>query len=213
MGTPIRSSLRHNRARRPEVGFFYGKSAAVPADDNKRNDHADRLGKSGSKGGAGRPQMQGAHKEIIQSDIGDTGNGNKIHGAFAVAQPAENGADDIIGRDKRDADKTDGQIFYGSRYRSLRRGHYSYNGPDKNKKRHSKHHRQAHKQCGQYFRYRKRLFFCRRRPQPARWKPWIPMASPTIMTVSICITWEPMDTAVVLATPSNWPMINRSAIP
>ena len=40
-----------------------------------------------------------------------------------------------------------------------------------------------------------------------------PMASPTIMTVSICITWEPMDTAVVLATPSNWPMINRSAIP
>ena len=119
----------------------------MPADDNKRNDHADRLGKSGSKGGSGRPQVQGAHKEIIQSDIGDTGNGNKIHGAFAVAQPAENGADDIIGRDKRDADKTDGQIFYGSRYRSLRRGHYSYNGPDKNKKRHSKHHRQAHKQC------------------------------------------------------------------
>lgn len=41
----------------------------------------------------------------------------------------------------------------------------------------------------------------------------VPMASPTIMTVSICMTWLPMDTAVVLATPSNWPTMNRSAIP
>ena len=40
-----------------------------------------------------------------------------------------------------------------------------------------------------------------------------PMASPTIITVSMCMTWEPMDTAVVLDTPSNWPMMNRSAMP
>ena len=40
-----------------------------------------------------------------------------------------------------------------------------------------------------------------------------PMARPTIITVSMCITWEPTDTAVVLATPSNWPMMNRSAMP
>ena len=40
-----------------------------------------------------------------------------------------------------------------------------------------------------------------------------PMARPTIITVSMCITWEPTDTAVVLATPSNWPMIKRSAMP
>ena len=30
-----------------------------------------------------------------------------------------------------------------------------------------------------------------------------PIARPTIITVSICITWLPMETAVVLATPSN----------
>ena len=40
-----------------------------------------------------------------------------------------------------------------------------------------------------------------------------PMARPTIITVSMCITWEPTDTAVVLATPSNCPIINKSAIP
>ena len=41
----------------------------------------------------------------------------------------------------------------------------------------------------------------------------VPMASPTIMTVSICMTCEPMETAVVLATPSNCPIMNRSAMP
>ena len=41
----------------------------------------------------------------------------------------------------------------------------------------------------------------------------VPMARPTIITVSICITCEPMETAVVLATPSNCPMMNRSAMP
>ena len=40
-----------------------------------------------------------------------------------------------------------------------------------------------------------------------------PIARPTIITVNICITWEPMDTAVVLATPSNCPIMNKSAIP
>ena len=40
-----------------------------------------------------------------------------------------------------------------------------------------------------------------------------PMASPTIMTVSMCITWLPMDTAVMSAVPLNCPMMNRSAMP
>lgn len=37
----------------------------------------------------------------------------------------------------------------------------------------------------------------------------VPIASPTIITVSICITWLPTETAVVLATPSNCPTMNR----
>ena len=40
-----------------------------------------------------------------------------------------------------------------------------------------------------------------------------PMASPTIITVSICITCPPTETAVMLSTPLNWPMMNKSAIP
>ena len=41
----------------------------------------------------------------------------------------------------------------------------------------------------------------------------VPIASPTIMTVSMCMTCEPTATAVVPVTPSYWPMMNRSAIP
>ena len=40
-----------------------------------------------------------------------------------------------------------------------------------------------------------------------------PIAKPTSMTVSICMTWEPTDTAVVAATGANCPMMKRSASP
>ena len=40
-----------------------------------------------------------------------------------------------------------------------------------------------------------------------------PIASPTIITVIMCITWLPMETAVVLFMPLNCPMINKSAMP
>ena len=40
-----------------------------------------------------------------------------------------------------------------------------------------------------------------------------PTESPTIMTVSMCMTWLPMDTAVMAAAPSYWPMMKRSARP
>ena len=41
----------------------------------------------------------------------------------------------------------------------------------------------------------------------------VPIASPTIITVSICMTCEPIETAVTEAVESNCPMIKRSAIP
>ena len=41
----------------------------------------------------------------------------------------------------------------------------------------------------------------------------VPIAIPTIITVIICITWLPIETAVVPETESNCPIINKSAIP
>ena len=39
------------------------------------------------------------------------------------------------------------------------------------------------------------------------------IANPTSTTVSICMIWLPIDTAVVLLTRPNCPTINKSAIP
>ena len=56
---------------------------------------------------------------------------------------------------------------------------------------------------------------CREFRAPTAWpmRTVEPMASPTIITVSMCITWLPMETAVMLSVALNWPVINRSAIP
>ena len=44
-----------------------------------------------------------------------------------------------------------------------------------------------------------------RSPLPTAWPMLtvVPMARPTIITDSMCITWDPTATAVVLALPSN----------
>ena len=41
----------------------------------------------------------------------------------------------------------------------------------------------------------------------------VPMARPTMTTVSMCITWDPTDTAVMAAASQYCPVMNRSAMP
>ena len=38
-----------------------------------------------------------------------------------------------------------------------------------------------------------------------------PVASPTIITVSICMIWLPTETAVMMSLPQNCPVMNKSA--
>lgn len=146
-GNPDLQYFSHNRSGRPEIFFFYRQSSALPADDYKRDHDADRLGERGAQGGAGGAQAQDPHKYIIKPDVGGAGRGNKIHGTFAVPHSTENGADDIICRNKRDADKADGQVVYGSGNSSLWGGHHIDNRTDKYEEHDSKRNGQAHEQC------------------------------------------------------------------
>ena len=52
-------------------------------------------------------------------------------------------------------------------------------------------------------------------PAPTAWPMMTvePMASPTMITVSMCMTWLPLATAVMLSTPQNRPVMYRSAMP
>ncbi len=61
--------------------------------------------------------MKSSHKDVIQNNIHNAGNGNEIHGTFGVSHTAQNGTDDVICGDKRNSDKADREIRNRSVYR------------------------------------------------------------------------------------------------
>ena len=55
----------------------------------------------------------------------------------------------------------------------------------------------------------------RRSPAPMRllMVTVVPIARPAITTVSMCMTWDPTETAVMASAPQYCPVMNRSAMP
>lgn len=138
-----------------------------------------------------------------------TGNGNKVHGTFAVAQSAENRADDIIRRNKRNTDKAAGQI---------RRRVIDCLGVDmaetigwtKRSKR-TVSATEAAINSVTVFPISCAAPFRSPAPTACPMLTVVPIARPTIMTVSMCITCEPTETAVVLARPQTV-LINSATV-
>ena len=67
--------------------------------------------------------MQRADKQVVKRDIGQAGNEDKDHRAFGIVHAAEDGAEDIIRRNARNARKTNRQIADRPLDRRLRRRH------------------------------------------------------------------------------------------
>ena len=91
--------------------------------------------------------MQRAHEEIVQRDIRRAGDGDEVHGTLAVAHAAEDGAEDIIGRDERDAAEADGQIGGRAVDGLGGRGHDSRDGADEQEQDRRQRERHDSKQC------------------------------------------------------------------
>ena len=132
-GNPDFQKLPHHERPGRKVLQAYGNPAFFLCDHCQGDSHAHSLGQRGPQGCARRSHMKTAHKQIVQPDIGRAGHRDKIHGAFGIPHPAENGTDNIIGRDKRNPQKADRQIGDGSRHRFLWRGNNGYNWIDKQK--------------------------------------------------------------------------------
>lgn len=81
------------------------------------------MGKHRPQRRAGRAQPEQADEQVIQRDIDDAGQRDKIHRGFGIAQTSENGTDDIVRRDERNSQKTYRQIARRSVNRLFRRGH------------------------------------------------------------------------------------------
>ena len=78
-----------------------GKRNAFPPQNHKqRNRYTDGLRKGCAECRTRRTEVKRANEKIIQHDICRTCNRNEIHRAFAVTHATENGADDVICRNK-----------------------------------------------------------------------------------------------------------------
>lgn len=98
-----------------------GKRNAFPPQNHKqRNRYTDGLRKGCAECRTRRTEVKRANEKIIQCDICHTCNRNEIHRAFAVTHATENGADDVICRNKGNPQKANGQICNCAVYR-LRR--------------------------------------------------------------------------------------------
>ena len=97
--------------RNASFSFFHHK---------KGHAHTDCLGEGGSKCRAHRSQVKRSHEKVVQHNIYSAGHGDKVHGTFGISQAAENRADDIVGSDKRNAEKADYQITNRSLHSFLR---------------------------------------------------------------------------------------------
>lgn len=159
----------------------------------QRDEDAERLRERRAEGSPSRTHVQRAHEEIVQRDIRRAGDGDEVHGTLAVAHAAEDGAEDIIGRDERDAAEADGQIGGRAVDGLGGRGHDGGDGADEQEQNRRQRMRNDGKQRDGIA---SRL--CGLRPVAAptarAMETVVPMARPTSMTVSMCMTCEPMET-------------------
>lgn len=149
-----------------------------------------------------------ANENVIQYNIGSTGNGHKIHGSFGITNATEYGADYVISCNKGNSDKTDDKILCGTCHRFCRDTDQYNNGPDEEKKQERKRMETAMNNVTVFPIALAASSFLSA-PTARLMVTVAPMASPTIMTVNICMTWLPFDTAVMASTWSNCPMIKK----
>ena len=116
--------------------------------NGQRNRYADCLRKCCAKSSTSSPQVQDTHKQIIQTDVSCTGNGDKVHRTFAVTHTTENRTDNVIRCDKGDTDKANGQVCHSPVHGFCRSGHCRSDGMhqcqqsrhQRDRHRHKKHH-------------------------------------------------------------------------
>ena len=126
--TDLQQCAQH-AALRTQVGAPQREAGTPPQHRRQRNPYAERLGQRRAQRRAGRPQPPRADEQVVQRDVGRAGHGNERQRAAGIAQPAEDGAQDIICRDAGDTQKADGQVAGGALGGFGRGGHDGDDGP------------------------------------------------------------------------------------
>ena len=84
-----------------------------PADDEPGDEHAHGLGQHRGPGGAHGPQVEAPDEEQVGPDIDQAGQGHRDQGHFGIPQPAEDGAQQVVGGDEHEAAGADPHVGPG----------------------------------------------------------------------------------------------------
>lgn len=87
-----------------------GKAKAGAGEVQEAEEDGGGLGKDGGCGCSGGPQCHGTDEEIVEEEIDETGESDKVHRRPCIAKSAEDGGEDIIGDDEGDACKADEKV-------------------------------------------------------------------------------------------------------
>lgn len=126
--------------------FFQCQSRLFAENDPNGYDYANGLGQRCTQSRTGRTEAHPTDEQLVQRDVGNTGNGDKVHGTLGVTHSPEDGADDVIGCNEGDANKADGKIENRTIHRFFGSGHYGDNGFYQRKKQRGNDNGQSHKQ-------------------------------------------------------------------
>ena len=96
-----------------EIGLVEGEGQVLLQQHHHGADHADGLRKDGGHGRTGGVQMQTGHQNQVADDVAHAGHQHEKQGRLAVAQPAEDGGQQVIGHDEEDAAAADPHIAGG----------------------------------------------------------------------------------------------------
>ena len=58
--------------------------------------------------------MEVSHEQVVECDIACAGHCDENHWACRIAETSEDGADDVVGDDERDAGEADQQVLRGT---------------------------------------------------------------------------------------------------
>ena len=136
----------HDRPLRAKITPREGDAVPLPADDEQRHDHTDRLRERGAERGARRAHAQRAHEQIVERDVRRARDGDEIHRTLGIPQAAEDGRNDVVRRDQRHAEKADAQIGDRAGYGIGRGGHDRRDRPREREQQPCQHDAQRQKQ-------------------------------------------------------------------
>lgn len=112
-----------HRMVRAEIAARDRDARTAPPDVEQGDDNRDALRDDRRDGRTLRPHADCAEKDVVEHDVQHAGDGDEVHRTARVTESAEDGRNDVVGRNQRDAKRAVIKVIVRASDSFLRRGH------------------------------------------------------------------------------------------